>query len=274
MSIQASVWGMGVGSMAPMCSLELMREDRMPDSAFVSSRKGGHQDEQCRQGEERAQPEVHHRAREQVDEPGDEQDGHRLMHDAADRRQVLPPAVHRTDEAGDGSDGGDVGRQGAEVLDHECRQPERREGGDVTDRRHQWRRDGVEVPAPLVGPPRDHDGGRADDGGAQDATEDRDRDEVCGRHRLSREGDGDDVGRGPEEQTRGEGEVPGAAHVLAEEPALLQRRLELPGVDPGAQPGAEGAEDVAAHPDRGRDQDEETGQLVELVIHEAEGESC
>src|SRR4029079_2803498 len=62
------------------------------------------------------------------------------------------------------------------------------------------------------------------------------------------------------------------ADVLAEERVDPLRHAEGTGVDLGAEPAAEAAEDVAAHADRGRDQDDQSGERGERVGDRSERE--
>ena len=244
----------------------------MPARAFESSRKGGTQDQQRREREEPLQPNLHESAGEQVDHPCDEQDDDRLSHDPPHDREVTPEAVDRLDEAEGAGHGSHHRCRSLEPLDEDRRQPQRRQRRDVADGGDERRRNGVEVPSTTVGQQGDPQRGASDDHRSEHAADDRDRDEVGDRKRFAGEGGRDDVRGRAEEQTGRERQIPAAERVLSQEAIAAEVRLELPGIDAGPETRTECAEDVAPHPDRSGDEDDQSGQLPELLVHEAERE--
>ena len=232
--------------------------------------EGRYEDQQRREREEPLQPDLHECAGEEVDHPCDEQDDDRLPHDPPHDREMAPESVDRLEEAEGAGHGCDQRRRSLEPLDEDRRQPQRRQRRDVADGGDQGRRNGVEVPSATVGQQGDPQRSAPDDHRSEHAADDRDRDEVGDRKRFDGEGGRDDVRGRAEEQARREREVPAAERVLSQEAIAAEVRLELPGVDAGPETRSERTEDVAPHPDRSGDEDDQSGQLPELLVHEAE----
>src|SRR6185436_11117848 len=133
--------------------------------------------------------------------------------------------------------------------------------------------DGVEVPAAPVGQDRQGQRDHQDQRRPERAPDDRDRREAPQRDRRLAERRRGERRQDREPQGGRERRDDRDVYVPLQDTPGPERRLEQTRDVRGAEPSADRPEDRPLHPDRGRDQDDQPGQLLERSGDVREGES-
>ena len=246
----------------------------MPARAFGILQEGRYEDQQRREREEPLQPDLYERSGEEVDHPCGEQDDDRLPHDPPHDRVMAPESVDRLEEAEGARHGRHQRRRSLEPLDEDRARSHSAgsvamspmavtRGAETESRSHRRRWESRAIPNEA--PPTTTDPSMPP------------MIEIVMKSAIESvspvKADATTWAAGPRNKQVASVRVPAAERVLPEEPIAAEVRLELPGIDAGPEARSERTEDVAPHPDRSGDQDDQSWQLPELLVHEAERQS-
>src|SRR5205823_4438502 len=128
----------------------------------------------------------------------------------------------------------------------------------------------VEVPVSPGRRDGQGDGSGAHDDRPQDATDDRDHQEVPHRDGSKPEGRGGHPGDHAQEEGGRKGEDRRREYVLWQEVLASARNREKTGVDPSPEARPQGTEDVPSHADGRRDQYDQAGEQLQSIGHRRE----
>jgi hypothetical protein len=202
---------------------------------------------------------------ERAQRPRGQQHAHRLARDAPEQPELRAQRHREGHERGNATDDGEHAYRGiADVQDQQRSNVEARQRHHVAGRGHH--RDGHVVDVPLA--PRaeccDTHRDRHHDCGRDQSTEHRHDHEVPDTDRAA-DGEGLRDALGDEREEHGEAERQRGRReeVLADLGVGAAREPERAGCDCRAEAAAQRAEDVAAQADGRRDEDEQTGKLLE-----------